>query len=781
MTGARKALIVACDTYDQEGLRRLRSPRADAAALAAVLGDPQIGGFDVDVVHNEPAHEVQGRVEELFAECRPDDLLLLHLACHGLKSESGELFFAARNTRLSRLASTAVSADFVQRCMRASRSRSIVLLLDCCYGGAFGAGVSVRAAGPVDVVGSFPAGLEGGRGRAVITASSAMEYAFEGETLADDRSAPSVFTEALVRGLSTGEADRDEDGWVSLNELYDYVFDQVRTTTPSQTPTRDVEMQGELYLARSRRRRIQPAPVPPDLLAASHDANVFTRLGAVSELRTRLLGANLPAAAGAHERLVEMAELDIRYVADAATAAVADAHLTVHPLALELGEVVEGASSPRGHVTVTGPPLARTCTFEPSDPRIRVEEGGDGFAVLVDTSVVGRLDGSVTMRGPLGGAVVEVHVDVTQPVVAPGPVTPDVAAPPDAAPQTAAAPDVAPDVVAPHVVTPDGVATAVTAPTTAPGPAASAPPARASSTTVPASPSASVRPADAPRTGARADVLRGRVGAVLTLAGSGVLVWGAFSRFRSQTPMQDYDPWWFRHAVVVAATVAVAAVVVLVPRTRWPAGVGLLLGVLVASTWDLVTLLTAWVVYAQDAGDTNPGFWLLVVGHGVTLVGGAVVAREVAGPAGGRVGVPVLPRPVVWSLVGAGVAGAVAVVVSATRPDDDPLPWYMTAWTVLTVTAVPLVVAFLRPARFGAWVLVGWVAGAAVAVPRYGEILAFEGGTQDGDATVWIGVAVLLLVPLAVVLWRVGGPTGPPGDRQAGTTDDAGPATDHVR
>jgi hypothetical protein len=100
--------------------------------------------------------------------------------------------------------------------MRASRSRSIVLLLDCCYGGAFGQGVAVRASGEANVLDSFPGGkLGGGRGRAVITASSAMEYAFEGDRLADEADRrPSVFTSALVEGMETGDADRDEDGWV---------------------------------------------------------------------------------------------------------------------------------------------------------------------------------------------------------------------------------------------------------------------------------------------------------------------------------------------------------------------------------------------------------------------------------------------------------------------------------------------------------------------------------------------------------------------------------------
>jgi Caspase domain len=156
--GLRKALIVANDSYEHEGLKHLLAPVADAQALARVLGDIQIGDFDVHVVRNEPAHVIQGRIEDLFSESRAEDVLLLHFSCHGLKSESGELFFAARNTRPNRLGSTAISAEFVQRCMRASRSRSIVLLLDCCYGGAFSQGVAVRAAGDVNVLDSFPSG-----------------------------------------------------------------------------------------------------------------------------------------------------------------------------------------------------------------------------------------------------------------------------------------------------------------------------------------------------------------------------------------------------------------------------------------------------------------------------------------------------------------------------------------------------------------------------------------------------------------------------------------------
>jgi hypothetical protein len=320
--GVRKALIIANDVYEHEGLKHLLAPVADAQALAGVLGDARIGGFDVQVVRNEPAHVIEGQIEDIFSDSRPDDVLLLHFSCHGVKSESGELYFAARNTRPNRLGSTAVSADFVQRCMRASRSRSIVLLLDCCYGGAFSQGVSVRAAGDVNVLDSFPGGkLGGGRGRAVITASSAMEYAFEGDQLADDHSQrPSVFTSALVEGLATGDADRDADGWVSLNELYDYVFDRVREQNPHQTPSRDVEMQGELYLARRSRPVTTPAPLPAELQQVIDHPLAGVRVGAVSELAGLQRGRHAGLALAARLALERLAHDDSRTVAAAAAA-----------------------------------------------------------------------------------------------------------------------------------------------------------------------------------------------------------------------------------------------------------------------------------------------------------------------------------------------------------------------------------------------------------------------------------------------------------------------------
>jgi hypothetical protein len=332
--------------------------------------------------------------------------------------------------------------------MRASRSRSIVLLLDCCYGGAFGNGVAVRAAGDVNVLDSFPGGrLGGGRGRAVITASNAMEYAFEGDRLADDNSQrPSVFTSVLVDGLATGDADRDEDGWISLDELYEYVFDRVREQTPHQTPTRNIEMQGELYLARSRRRplaipadlqapmidpselylarsRRRPLAIPADLQAAMIDPNRFIRIGAVSELRTRLVSDNLPAAVEAHDALAEMARNDIRYVAEPAAAALQEAAIRPVEQELHFGRVTQNSSPAHQTIHLLGPALARNCRFEASDNWIQVQETSDGLDVSVDTSTAGRLHGSIALAGPTGEAVINVDVEITPTPPQPAPST----------------------------------------------------------------------------------------------------------------------------------------------------------------------------------------------------------------------------------------------------------------------------------------------------------------------------------------------------------------------
>jgi Caspase domain len=324
MAGTRSALIVANDQYDDPGLRRLRAPGQDAQALARVLGDPAIGGFEVRTVTNEPEHRLRREIGTFFANRRRDDLLLAHFSCHGVKDDEGQLFFATANTELGSLDTTAVSAEFVNRQMTRSQSRRVVLLLDCCYSGAFARGLLARADTGVDLRDRFK-----GRGRIVLTASSAMEYAFEDAELSAGRGRPSVFTRALVQGLETGDADRNGDGFVSVDELYDYVFEEVSRAAPKQTPGRwDFEMHGELLVARTPAPRA--VPLPSELRQALDHPFSAVRVAAVEELKRLLRGDHAGFTLAAAAALQELTRDDSQRVASAAAAALASSRGSPH-------------------------------------------------------------------------------------------------------------------------------------------------------------------------------------------------------------------------------------------------------------------------------------------------------------------------------------------------------------------------------------------------------------------------------------------------------------------
>jgi ABC-type amino acid transport substrate-binding protein len=446
--GTRSALIVASDEYSDPGLRRLRAPASDAQALTAVLQDPEIGGFQVRTLLNEPAYVISEAIEDFFADRRPDDLLLLHLSCHGLKDEDGQLYFAAANTKLRRLGATAVAADFVNRLMNRSRSRRVVLLLDCCYAGAFERGMTARAGTDMGIEEHF-----GGHGRAVITASSAMEYAFEGNQLADTQEQqPSVFTSALVEGLETGEADRDQDGLVALDELYDYVYDKVRAATPNQTPGKwTFGVQGELVIARRARPVTTPAPLLPELQQAIDHPLAAVRAGAVQELARLLQSGHAGQALAARLTLERLTNDDSRMVSAAATTALSAAQeharvaepdiveetkaaesvppvLVLSASAVDFGLLPLRGQSPRRTVRVSnaggGSLRARATT---SASWLKLQLVGDELAITVDTTALGDHDDVITVVSDGGSQTIRVQAQIQpqpQPLEVPAASTP---------------------------------------------------------------------------------------------------------------------------------------------------------------------------------------------------------------------------------------------------------------------------------------------------------------------------------------------------------------------
>ncbi|MFD8326393.1 caspase, EACC1-associated type [Streptomyces lydicus] len=242
--GRRDALLIATGTYENPALKPLRSPRQDCEGLAAVLGDPAIGGFAVQQLVDGASYEVKRALEQFFRNRGRDDLLLLHLSCHGIKDDEGHLSFAARDTDKDLPASTAVPAAFLHDRMARCRARTIVVLLDCCYSGAFLPGA--KGDDYVQVREELA-----GHGRAVLTATNRTEYAWEGDHLEAAAPQPSRFTGALIEGLRSGDADTDHDGRITVTELYEYVFEYLHHTGARQRPQMWADLEYRVTLART--------------------------------------------------------------------------------------------------------------------------------------------------------------------------------------------------------------------------------------------------------------------------------------------------------------------------------------------------------------------------------------------------------------------------------------------------------------------------------------------------------------------------------------------------
>jgi len=239
----RYALLIAASEYEDQTLAQLRAPAQDVDRLAAILEAPEVGGFtSVTVLHDAADYQLRMAIEEMLTERLRDDLVLLYFSCHGIVDAQHRLYFATTNTRHTRPAGTAVSRTFVNEQLDTCVASAKVLVLDCCYSGAFAEGFK---AGPETA-------LEGqvGRGYVVLTASDAYEYAYEADSLTEAAPRASVFTDVLIEGLSSGAADLDGDHRIGVDELFRYVQEGVRRRAPNQTPrfwANDAEL--NIYLA----------------------------------------------------------------------------------------------------------------------------------------------------------------------------------------------------------------------------------------------------------------------------------------------------------------------------------------------------------------------------------------------------------------------------------------------------------------------------------------------------------------------------------------------------
>jgi uncharacterized caspase-like protein len=111
------------------------------------------------------------------------------------------------------------------RILNRIRSERLVFLADACYSGGSG-GRTISISGiRANIADGFLERVAGGRGKVIITASSANEVSVEKDELQHG-----VFTYYLLEGLR-GKADLDRDAMITVDEVYRYVYEQVPAAT----------------------------------------------------------------------------------------------------------------------------------------------------------------------------------------------------------------------------------------------------------------------------------------------------------------------------------------------------------------------------------------------------------------------------------------------------------------------------------------------------------------------------------------------------------------------
>ncbi|MCV6637117.1 leucine-rich repeat domain-containing protein [Candidatus Albibeggiatoa sp. nov. NOAA] len=240
---AKYAVVVGINEYPhvsgEGGLKPLSRAVNDAKAVADVLKNPDIGDFTVISLFNSEKQEIIRNISNLFSDKRQlDDVVLFYFSGHALKEdESGHLYLATKDISKNEFEDidfeTALCATDIHRMLKRCRSRQQIIILDCCFSGAFAQDLPSKSSKPIH----WNDELKGSKGRVILTSSSSTEESSEylempyEDKVNKEIQKLSVYTNYLLEGIKTGNADYNKDGWITTDEAHNYAKERIQEKT----------------------------------------------------------------------------------------------------------------------------------------------------------------------------------------------------------------------------------------------------------------------------------------------------------------------------------------------------------------------------------------------------------------------------------------------------------------------------------------------------------------------------------------------------------------------
>ncbi len=251
------AVVVGINAYP--GARNLKYAVNDARGFASYLTD-QVGVPSDHVFLLTDAQATKSRIESLLGtllkrKAGPEDTVIIFYAGHGAvetdptnpDGDGFEKYLLPHDADLADLYTSAISMNEVRTIFQRIQAQRLIFIADTCYSGASGGRTTLVTKTRANLSEKFVERIAKGRGRVIITSCSANEVSKE-----DDNLGHGIFSYYLMEGLKGG-ADRDEDGIITVDELFSYISRKVpEASNQDQHPVKKGEMEGELVIGRSR-------------------------------------------------------------------------------------------------------------------------------------------------------------------------------------------------------------------------------------------------------------------------------------------------------------------------------------------------------------------------------------------------------------------------------------------------------------------------------------------------------------------------------------------------
>ncbi len=248
------SVVIGINDYPK--LPRLKYAVKDATEFYRLLVEKnKVPPANITLLLNEQAtlsnlRSVLGTHLKTSAE--KGDMVVIFFAGHGASERDAssadgdglEKYLLTWEADIKDLYSTAIPMREIAHIFGRIQSDRLIFIADACYSGASG-GRTVNVTGMRSGIhDGFLDRIAGGKGKVILSASSANEVSVEQDDLRHG-----VFTYYLLEGLN-GVADTDGDGAVTVDEVYRYVSEKVpRATGQEQHPVKKGSVEGDLILS----------------------------------------------------------------------------------------------------------------------------------------------------------------------------------------------------------------------------------------------------------------------------------------------------------------------------------------------------------------------------------------------------------------------------------------------------------------------------------------------------------------------------------------------------